>query len=68
MKKVKGKKLELKKLSVAKLSDRNMYNLKGGKKSREPNCKGGDDIIFNSMADRCETRRADCTAPTVIGF
>ncbi len=68
MKKVKDKKLELKKLSVAKLSDRNMYNLKGGRKSYEPDCKGEDSIIFNSKADRCETRRADCTSPTVIGF
>ncbi len=66
MKKVKGKKLELKKLNVAKLSESNMSHLVGGRKSGEPDCTGG--IVFNSLHHICKTKQVNCTAPTVIGF
>ncbi len=71
MKKARGKKLSLQKLSVAKLN--NMHTIQGGLKSGRPNCANSlkkcpeEDILAYSEGRDCETRvGANCTTPTII--
>ncbi|WP_109302109.1 hypothetical protein [Aquimarina sp. AU474] len=67
MKKARGKKLSLQKLSVAKLN--NMNAIQGGRKSRRPSCYKceEDDILAYSQGLDCQTRvGANCTTPTII--